>query len=116
MTNKLSLDDVHAALKDQKFSDFGDWVATATRKLAYYERDANLRSVATTPPDLERAICYDTKGRRCLIGKDFSRAREEGTFPVHYIWPDQIIALALLTPLMASINVAEKEKPHAHSF
>lgn len=110
MTNKLSLDDIHAALKEQKFSSFDDWVDTATRKLAWQARDKNLRVKIITPPEQERAICYDTKGRRCFIGRDFHTARDEGTFPVHYIWPDQIIALALLTPLIASvITVSEKE-------
>ena len=30
------------------------------------------------------AECYDAKMRRCLVGKDFMRARDEGTFPVSY--------------------------------
>lgn len=115
MSNQLTLDEIHNALKEQKFSTFDDWVNTATRKLA--SRDMTKAPFRyRTPPEEDRAICYDTKGRRCWIGRDFMRARDEGAFPVHYIWPDQIIALALLTPLLASINVVEKEKPHAHSF
>lgn len=108
MSKKYTLPEIHAALREQKFEDFQDWVNTATRKLAYYERDANLRSVATTPPDLERAICFDTKGRRCLIGKDFSRARDEDAFPVRYIWPDQMISLAMLVPLMSQLAQLEE--------
>jgi hypothetical protein len=30
------------------------------------------------------AICVDAKGRRCAIGFDFTRARDEGTFPIRY--------------------------------
>jgi len=101
MTNKLTLPEIRDALKVQKFDTFNDWVNNASRKLAYNCRDEKLRQYYETPPEDERAICYDTKGRRCFIGKHFMRARDEGTFPVHYIWPEQIIALALLTPLMA---------------
>lgn len=32
------------------------------------------------------ARCYDTKGRRCFIGADMHRARDEGAFPVSYWW------------------------------
>ena len=35
---------------------------------------------------LHGAVCIDTKGRRCNVGKDFMRARDEGTFPVRYFW------------------------------
>lgn len=30
------------------------------------------------------AACYDAKGRRCLIGKDFRIADEENAFPVRF--------------------------------
>lgn len=30
------------------------------------------------------AICVDAKGRRCLSGRDFARARDEGAFPVRF--------------------------------
>jgi hypothetical protein len=32
------------------------------------------------------AFCVDAQGRRCNVGKDFMRARDEGTFPVRYFW------------------------------
>jgi hypothetical protein len=32
------------------------------------------------------AICVDALGRRCNIGADFARARDEGAFPVRYFW------------------------------
>lgn len=34
----------------------------------------------------KHAICFDAKGRRCRIGKDFMLARDEGAFPVFYTW------------------------------
>lgn len=42
-----------------------------------------------------RAICFDTQGRLCWIGGDFMRARDESAFPVHWVWPDQVPAMAL---------------------
>jgi hypothetical protein len=32
------------------------------------------------------AVCIDTKGRRCRCGADFSRARDEGAFPIRFFW------------------------------
>lgn len=33
-----------------------------------------------------QAVCVDSIGRRCLVGRDFMRARDEGTFPVWFFW------------------------------
>ena len=30
------------------------------------------------------AVCVDARGRRCAIGRDFMRARDDGSFPVTY--------------------------------
>ncbi|MFT8308539.1 hypothetical protein [Acetobacter malorum] len=30
------------------------------------------------------SACFDAKGRRCRIGGDMMRARDEGAFPVYY--------------------------------
>ena len=72
------------ALKDQKFESFEDWRRKATRYLTahplYDGKDF-------------RAICYDTKGRRCFCGADFQRARDENAFPVRWVWPDQVAEL-----------------------
>ena len=42
-----------------------------------------------------RAHCYDTLGRHCADGDDFRRARDDKTFPVKWLWPDEIGQLAL---------------------
>lgn len=34
----------------------------------------------------DKAICIDAKGRRCLRGADFMRARDEDAFPVRFFW------------------------------
>lgn len=43
-----------------------------------------------------KAICFDAKGRHVNCGGDFRRAEEEGAFPVRWLWPDQIAAMAAL--------------------
>lgn len=72
---------IKRVLDDQNFTTFGDWVTRASRLL-------------TAHPDYHevnfRAVCFDTNGRLCRIGRDFQRARDEGTFPIHWVWPDQI--------------------------
>lgn len=35
---------------------------------------------------LEGAVCVDALGRHCFKGKEFMRARDEGTFPVRFFW------------------------------
>lgn len=34
----------------------------------------------------KHAVCVDALGRRCLMGADFMRARDEGAFPVRFFW------------------------------
>ena len=63
-----------------QFDNFEDWCNRATRALANRTCDS---SGCTVPVP---AMCVDTKGRRCYQGGDFSRARDEGTFPVIYFW------------------------------
>ncbi len=70
------------AEQNQQFDSFQEWVNKAsswlTRHPRYHER-------------FYKVVCFDTKGRRCQIGKDFMRADEEGTFPIRWWWPDQPI-------------------------
>ena len=66
---------------NQQFDDFEDWCNNASRWL-------------TCHPNFDhehfRAHCFDTLGRRCYTGADFMLARDEGAFPVKWLWPDQI--------------------------
>lgn len=55
-----------------QFDTFQEWVDTAHLRLTH--EDYKWRP----------AVCVDTLGRRCAMGKDFMRARDEGTFPVRY--------------------------------
>jgi hypothetical protein len=36
------------------------------------------------------AICFDSLGRHCTCGADFMRARDENTFPVRWLWPNEV--------------------------
>lgn len=60
-----------------EFRDFNDWVSFATTRLT---GTTNQRGVEA------KAICVDARGRRCIMGADFMRARDENTFPVRYFW------------------------------
>lgn len=33
-----------------------------------------------------KAVCIDNKGRRCLNGGHFMRARDEDAFPIRFFW------------------------------
>lgn len=52
------------------FSDFEDWCDTASYKF----ESAGFVG--------RHAICVDSRGRLCFRGKDFMRARDDGSFPV----------------------------------
>lgn len=43
-------------------------------------------------PSHAPAVCIDAKGRRCTIGADMARARDEGAFPVRYFWECELPA------------------------
>lgn len=58
-----------------QFDTFDKWVNHATRALTGYEGSCG---ESLSP------ICIDAFGRRCNIGKDFMRARDEGAFPIRY--------------------------------
>lgn len=78
-------------IEEQKFDSFQEWVNRASRCLTahplYFQGDP-----ANDEAYFKRfvAICFDTKGRLCANGGDFMRARDEGAFPVRWVWPDQV--------------------------
>ena len=53
------------------FPDFNNWCDTAKHKF----RIAGLK-------DYE-VLCVDDRGRACISGKEFMRARDDGSFPVN---------------------------------
>lgn len=60
-----------------QFDTFNDWVNHATRALS---------GVRGSVGEELKAFCVDAKGRRCNVGKDFMRARDEEAFPIRYFW------------------------------
>lgn len=68
-----------------EFRDFNDWVSFATARLT-----GAVGSVGQDVPP----ICVDALGRRCNVGADFMRARDEGAFPVRYFWECKVAAVA----------------------
>jgi hypothetical protein len=55
-----------------EFKDFDEWVNTATKKFSQVGL-------------LEKTfyhICVDAKGRVCLSGREFQRARDDNSFPI----------------------------------
>lgn len=58
-------------------------------------------------------MCFDQLGRRVRNGGDFQRAEDDATYPVWWIWPDQIAEL-LMTKSVADATheqaIAEAER------
>ena len=63
--------------------DRSDATAEADGEFHSYEEWARLGPL----PPFRSAVFVDARGRRCLTGDDFVRAREDGAFPVAYFWP-----------------------------
>lgn len=87
---------IRAPFSGQQFASFEEWVRHAsswlTRSHPEYNNTENARSKGWQGHHFT-AMCFDSAGRRCRQGGDFMRARDEETFPVWWVWPDQIPAL-----------------------
>lgn len=77
---------------DQRFDSFDQWVAYASSWLTCHIDYNNTEHGEKKGwrGNHFTALCFDSLGRRCRIGADMHRARDEGAFPVWWIWPDQI--------------------------
>lgn len=88
------------ALEAQYFETFDQWVNFAAGWLTAHPeyRDTEHRKRGD-PFGWQghhfKAICFDAKGRLCRSGADFIRARDDGAFPVRWIWPDQVPRVVL---------------------
>lgn len=77
----------------QSFSCEQDWINRATRMLTCHPHYNNAEHGDTTGwrgPHFT-AMSFDQAGNRMRNGGDFKRATAEGTYPVWWIWPDQIV-------------------------
>lgn len=52
---------------DGQWSSMQDWINRATRDIGGMN-----------------AVCFDAKDRRCQIGRDFQRAKDEDAYPVRF--------------------------------
>jgi hypothetical protein len=91
---------------NQQFDTFTQWVSRASTWLTRHE---------DYDPNGFAAICFDAKGRHCRIGRDFMRADKEGTFPVKWLWPDQISELAIKSAFEKAESVLAEEAIEAAS-
>lgn len=83
------------AVEGQFFSSEQDWINRATRVLTCHPAYNNTEHGEATGwrgPHFT-AMCFDQAGNRLRNGGDFKRAKDEGTYPVWWIWPDQIPAI-----------------------
>jgi hypothetical protein len=83
-------------IETQYFDNFDQWVSRASSWLTDHARynDTSHGKVSGWRGTHFTALCFDQKGRECRQGSDFMRARDEKSFPVWWIWPDQIVGLA----------------------
>jgi len=78
---------------DQTFDNFQQWVNKASSWLTCHNEynDTQHGENKGWRGHHFTALCFDSFGRRCRIGADMQRARDEDAFPVWWIWPDQIV-------------------------
>lgn len=73
---------IDMAEHNQQFDTFVEWKNKAsswlTRRWRWEDDYEN------------RAVCFDAQGRVCSRGGHFMRADQENTFPVRWLWPEQI--------------------------
>ena len=85
------------AVEGQSFGTFDDWVNNATRQLTAHPEynETSLGDGKGWRGYHFTALCFDQKGKLLRNGGHFMRARDEGTFPVWWVWPDQIPTLLM---------------------
>lgn len=77
----------------QSFSSEQDWINRASRVLTAHQSYNNTEhgeAQGWRGPHFT-ALCFDQAGNRMRCGGDFKRATKEGTYPVWWVWPDQIV-------------------------
>lgn len=97
-------DKIEPPFKDQQFTSHQEWVNKATSWLTRHPLYCNTEHGETKGWRGKHftAMCFDSFGRRCRNGADFSRAKEELAFPIWWVWPDQIVDLVVMAKLSQS--------------
>lgn len=88
-------------VEGQSFSSEQDWINRAKRVLTSHPSYNNTEHAKATGWRGRHftALCFDQAGRRVRNGGDFKRATDEETYPVWWVWPDQISALLTAAPV-----------------
>ena len=102
------------AVVGQSFGSEQEWVNRATRALTShpeYNNTAHSKGKGWQGHHFT-ALCFDQAGNRMRNGGDFMRATREGTYPVWWVWPDQINDLlrartAVEGPSVGTSNASE---------
>lgn len=82
-------------VEGQSFSSEQDWINRASRSLTSHPQYNNAEHGDTKGwrgPHFT-ALCFDQAGNRMRNGGDFQRAKYDDTYPVWWVWPDQIADL-----------------------
>jgi hypothetical protein len=87
--------EAYTTLRQQFFRDREEWVRHASSYLTARAGHPRYNDGRKNSWERFTAICFDTKGRICANGGDFKRAEDDGAFPIRWVWPDQVPALAL---------------------
>ena len=85
-------------IEGQSFSNQQDWINRAAKKLTDHPKYHNTEHQGPAKGwrgEHFTTMCFDQKGRRCRNGADFQRAEDEGTYPIWWVWPDQIAGLIM---------------------
>lgn len=91
------------AERNQQFDSHAQWVNSA-------------QSWLTRRGEFVKAVCFDTEGRACQNGGDMKRAHDEGAFPVRWLWPDQIAAMAVRPTPAARWREEGEADPHGDRY
>jgi len=83
------------AVVGQSFGGEQEWVNRAKRALTSHPQYHNTEHGETKGWRGAHftALCFDQAGNRMRNGGDFMRATREGTYPVWWVWPDQLNGL-----------------------
>lgn len=87
----------YIAVKGQFFYSKQDWIRRARYALTAHPfyRDTEHGQEEGWRGEHFTALCFDQLGRRCRNGGDFERAEKEQTYPIWWVWPDQIAPLLM---------------------
>lgn len=80
------------SLQNQQFDTFEEWVSNRDWLMKPHPRRPN---ELVEPDDADKAIMFDARGRRITNGRDMVLAQKEKTFPVRWLWPEEVGSVAL---------------------